>query len=36
MDTTPLLWVGVVIGSGALVVAIWQAVRYFRNHDGED
>lgn len=30
IDTSPILWVALVTGLGALVVLIWQAVRYFR------
>jgi hypothetical protein len=37
MDTSPLLWVSLVIGAGTLAVLIYQAVQYFRNDtDDED
>ena len=36
MDTTPLLWVALVTGLGALVVMVWQTVRYFRENRGDD
>lgn len=31
-DTTPILIVAVITGTGTLVVLIYQAVRYFRNN----
>ena len=36
MDTSPLLWVALIVGLGSLPVLIWQAVRYFRDNRGDD
>ena len=36
MDTSPLLWVGLVIAAGTVVVLIYQAVRYFRDNSDDD